>query len=205
MGYVSVSFGAVEVPVSAGAELSRTVWVENTGTTPVSYSVGYAPVLTIPGVTYSVEPAMVDVAAGEAVSLTVTMMANGNLMERTKDSTVAATQSGLPRHFLSEASGHITLNSVMNTMDYSAALASFNEVPTNASPVRAQATLMLDGDTLTYAITPSMMITPTAAHFHLAPAGQNGGVEEPITVSGGYGQTPQLRVQLILMIIKRWT
>lgn len=68
---ISASFGVLEV--SAPVTQTRTLAVVNSGTSAHTYDVAYESRLTMPGVVYSVSPAVVTVPAGGSVSVTLTM------------------------------------------------------------------------------------------------------------------------------------
>lgn len=107
-GGVSMSFGAVEVLGNLMQE--RTVRVVNNGSSARSYALGYSPRTDIPGVEFSFPSNdTVTVPAGGSATFRVRMTANASDMRNTRDATVLATQAGLPRHWLSEESGLITL------------------------------------------------------------------------------------------------
>jgi subtilisin family serine protease len=106
-GAVSVSFGAVEVLGTATA--TRQIKVVNKGSSSATFDVGYAPITTVPGVTYSVSPATVTLAASAQTTLTVTMNATAADMRHNHDPSVLEEQAGLSRHWLSEASSFMTL------------------------------------------------------------------------------------------------
>ncbi|MDB5059571.1 MAG: putative in family peptidase, partial [Chloroflexi bacterium] len=105
-GQVSVSFGVPEVVGTA--TLTRTVRVENKGASSASYAVSYVPVVSVPGVSYSV-PTSLTLAANEAQTLQVTLNATAAQMTHTHDVTVPVTQNGLPRAWISEAAGYLVL------------------------------------------------------------------------------------------------
>ncbi len=186
-GYVSVSFGSVEV-VNTTA-MTKTVRITNKGTATVTETLSYVPVITIPGVVYELSEATVVLAAGQSQDVQVTMTADPALMEHTRDRTVDATQAGLPRHWISEATGYIALNPVEQVQQMKATLTGNNEIPTVNTTVKAWANVEYDanGNQVTYTIEPSAVITPTTAHFHLGSAGENGPVAVAIPVSGSYG------------------
>jgi subtilisin family serine protease len=114
-GAVSVSFGPVAI--TEPTTLTKTVKVVNKGIDPVTYSLAYEAITTVPGVAYSVFPTSVTVDRRASKTFTVTMtVANPALLTKTLDPTVARTipagDSGdLPRNFLADASGRVTLTS----------------------------------------------------------------------------------------------
>jgi hypothetical protein len=105
-GAVSVSFGAVEVDKRYKDD--REIRIENHGSTDLGFTVAYDARTTIPGVQVTV-PTSVNVPAGSSATIDVHIDADAAQMKNTRDATVAATQAGLPRHWLSEASGLVIL------------------------------------------------------------------------------------------------
>jgi subtilisin family serine protease len=107
-GGVGVSFGAPEV-VGTDTE-TRTVRVENKGGIDATYDIGYAGLTDVPGVDYSFpDGPNVTVPAGGSATFRIQLNANAAAMKHPRDATMAATQAGNPRHYLSEESGYITL------------------------------------------------------------------------------------------------
>jgi subtilisin family serine protease len=109
-GAVSVSFGAIEVtgPVS----MSKTVKVQNTGTTAATYATSYASATSVPGASWSVSPASVTVPAGGSADVTVTFSVSGrNALTKTADLTTGYLDNAgeLPREVLSASSGRVVL------------------------------------------------------------------------------------------------
>jgi hypothetical protein len=107
-GSVSVSFGDIEVAGTYSAH--RTIRVENHGASAQTYTLGYDARSSIPGVSYSFPGgSSLSVPAGGSGTFVVQIDANGAAMQNTRDATVAAMQVGNPRHWLSEASGLVTV------------------------------------------------------------------------------------------------
>lgn len=109
-GTVSVSFGAVQA--KGPMTLSKTVTVENTGVSSVTYDTSYLAATTVPGVEYSVSPSQVTVAAGSTATVTVTLeVTDVEAMSKTVDPTIGrmSTALDLPRETLSEAAGRLVL------------------------------------------------------------------------------------------------
>jgi subtilisin family serine protease len=104
---VSVSFGTLEV--TRTTTITRQVTLLNKGTVAATFDLAYAPVTGIPGVSFAVEPEQVELAAGASADVTVTMTANPAAMKHSRDQTVSPLQSNLPRHWVSEASGQLTM------------------------------------------------------------------------------------------------
>ncbi|MEI6046649.1 MAG: hypothetical protein WCS37_20035, partial [Chloroflexota bacterium] len=107
-GAVSLSFDTPEITTTT--TLTKTVTVNNKGSVLASFNLSYTPYTTIPGVNYSFpDGSAVSVGANSVATFRVQLTANPALMENTRDSTVAATQNGYARAWLSEASGMIAL------------------------------------------------------------------------------------------------
>jgi subtilisin family serine protease len=109
-GAVSVSFGAVEVtkPVT----MTKTVKVQNTGTTAATYTTSYAPATSVPGTSWTVSPASVTVPAGGSAEVQVTFhVTSPSSMTKTDDATTGRldTTGTLPREVLSSSSGRVVL------------------------------------------------------------------------------------------------
>ena len=125
-GAVSVSFGAIEVtgPVS----LTKTIKVQNTGSSAATYATSYDAATSIPGASYSVTPASVTVPAGESAEVEVTFTVTGrDDLTKTADPTSGrmAVAYNIAREVLSSASGRVVL-----TPDSGVAL----RVPVYAAP-----------------------------------------------------------------------
>jgi subtilisin family serine protease len=107
---VSVTFGIVDV--GATRVVSRkTVTVQNTGSSPVTYATSYAAATTEGGATVTTSPASVTVPAGQSRLVTVTLTADPATLVRTLDPTSSATQGGLPREYVASVSGRLVLAS----------------------------------------------------------------------------------------------
>jgi len=107
-GGVSVSFGAPEVVGTA--TLTRTARVANKGVVDRSYDLSYVALNNLPGVTYSFpDGPTINVPAGGSTTFTIQLDANAAGMKHLRDATMAATQGGNPRYYLSEASGFVKL------------------------------------------------------------------------------------------------
>ncbi|MCO1579062.1 S8 family serine peptidase [Crossiella sp. SN42] len=119
---VSVSFGTV--PAEQPISLSRKVVIRSKGGAR-TVRTGYAAATTMPGARIRVEPAQVNVPAGGAAQVTVTLDVEPKVLRRNPDPTVAATQEDLPRQFLPDVSGRLLL-----TPDTGPAL----RVPVHAAP-----------------------------------------------------------------------
>ncbi|MFI9454088.1 S8 family serine peptidase [Amycolatopsis sp. NPDC052450] len=105
-GFVSVNFGVVEAggPVT----LTKTVKVVNKGIKPVEYSVGYEAVNSLPGVEYTVDKPTVKLSPRGVALVKVTLkIADPKALRKVMDPTMAASQVGLARQFVADASGRI--------------------------------------------------------------------------------------------------
>ena len=115
-GAVSASFGVVTDPVDV-ATLTRTqqITVQNTGDTDEPVTVGYAPAVSEPGVSYSTDTDSLTVLAHDAATVTVTMTVVARNLRHTIDPTMSASTElgdGLPaqnRQYLSDASGRLVI------------------------------------------------------------------------------------------------
>ena len=107
-GSVSLSFGAVEVDGTYKA--SKYIRIENKGNTDQTFAISYDPRTTIPGVSYELGDASITIKAHSSQRVRVDLLADGSLMQNTRDATVLALQNGNPRHWLSEASGLVMLD-----------------------------------------------------------------------------------------------
>lgn len=113
-GAVSVSFGNVEVVGTASA--TKRVRVVNKGSSAAAYTVGYTSRVEVPGVAFSFSPSTVTLAGGTVVTITVTMTADASNMQHTSDPTIADSQSGADRAWLSEEAGLLTLTPETNAI-----------------------------------------------------------------------------------------
>lgn len=109
-GLVSVSFGSVEV--TGALTLTKTVRVVNKGSSEVTCNIGYTAIATIPGVSFSFpDGTTLSVPGGGSRSFRLQLSADSALMKHTRDGSLSETQGGYPRHWVSEASGYVTLAS----------------------------------------------------------------------------------------------
>ncbi|GAB2990199.1 S8 family serine peptidase [Amycolatopsis acidiphila] len=105
-GTVSVGFGTVEAgkPVST----TKTIKVVNKGTKPVDYHVEYQAVDQLPGVRYQVSTSSVRLLPHGIAMVRVTLkITDPAALRKVLDPTVEATQAGLARQFLADASGRV--------------------------------------------------------------------------------------------------
>ncbi|SDX67092.1 PA domain-containing protein [Modestobacter sp. DSM 44400] len=102
-GVVSASFGVVEV-ADEQVTATKTITLQNTGTSQVAYRVAYDSVVSQPGVSYSPDTQYVVVPGGETRTVAVTMTAVQDRLRKGADPTVA-TRDG--RQFVGESSGRV--------------------------------------------------------------------------------------------------
>jgi subtilisin family serine protease len=110
---VSASFGVVPALIDGGTVVKKkTLVVSNLGNQDQTYQLAYDSVVPSPGVTYSVSPKNLTVKAHRKGTATVTMTVVPDALRHTIDPTMSPTQSvgvDLPRQFVSDASGHLTV------------------------------------------------------------------------------------------------
>ena len=104
---VSLSFGAPEV--QGVASLQRDLRIFNKGAQDTKLTLTYGPVTTAPGVTVTLPVTTITVPSGGLVDTTVQLVADTSNMRRMRDPALAPTQQGLPRHWLSEATGYVLI------------------------------------------------------------------------------------------------
>jgi len=181
---VSVSFGTLEV--TGATTLSRQVTVLNKGAGSATFNLSYTPVTTIPGVSYSITPARVTLAAGASTAVKVTLTADASKMKHTHDPTVSESQLQDSRHWISETSGYLTLSKPAANAGFAAAVHGYYENPPVDTSYSAAATFVYTDSTnaLGYDVRFSSPITLTMGHIHQGLAGVNGGVLHTLT-SGG--------------------
>ena len=113
-GAVSISFGVVEV-VGTATEI-RTARVVNRGSSTAAYSLGYVPLADTPGVQYSFPGGSnIVVPAGGETTFAIQLNATAGSMKHVRDATMAATQGGNARHYMTEESGYVTLTPASGT------------------------------------------------------------------------------------------
>ncbi len=107
-GGVSASFGVVPVSVKSQRVVrTQTLTLRNTGKHAVKAALSYSPIVSQPGVSYSVSPRSVKVKAGRSAKAKVTMTVVRSALRRTIDPTMVTTQLDLPRQFVADASGRV--------------------------------------------------------------------------------------------------
>jgi subtilisin family serine protease len=173
---VSVSFGTLEV--TGTTTLSRQATVLNKGTSATTYTLSYTPITTIPGVSYSVSPAQITLPGGASADVTITLTADVTKMKHTLDPTMSDTQVLDARHWISDASGYLTLSAPAANLNFSAAVHGYYENPPVETDYSAAATFIYTDstNTLGYDIRFTSPVTLTAGHIHTGPAGINGPV-----------------------------
>lgn len=111
-GVVSASFGPLAItPSSTPTVLRKTITVQNTGNTLRTYDVSYQARTSVPGAVYTVSPGTVSVDPRSSTTVTLTLTVDPSLLTKTMDPTVEATQAGVPREFLADASGLVVFDS----------------------------------------------------------------------------------------------
>jgi subtilisin family serine protease len=110
-GGVSASFGVVEAPVTSSTiTQTRTVTIQNTGSSTANLRLSYAAAITEPGVSYRVVPSTVRVGAGRSANVTVILTVKPRQLAHTIDPTMEVDQIGVPRNYLSDASGRLLIS-----------------------------------------------------------------------------------------------
>jgi len=102
-GAVSASFGPVVA--SEPVTMTKTIKVQNTTTSTVSYDVSYDARSEAPGADISVSPSSVSVDPRSSKTVTVTLTVDPSQLTKTHDPTVDLTQGGIPRVFQTDVSG----------------------------------------------------------------------------------------------------
>ncbi|KPV49775.1 hypothetical protein SE17_30705, partial [Kouleothrix aurantiaca] len=181
---VSVSFGNVDV--RGTASLTRNVTVRNKGASSATFNLGYAPAATTPGVSYSVSPATITLAAGASTTVQVQLHADAAQMTHAVLPTVPTTQNDDARNWVPEASGYLTLTPPAATRPFTANVRGYFENPQTDSGVSATGLFTFTAATnaLDYSIRFSQPFTVTMGHIHRGAAGVNGGVAVPLTGAG---------------------
>ncbi|GAA4177962.1 S8 family peptidase [Gryllotalpicola koreensis] len=108
-GAVSASFGVVAAPItSKSVTQKRTLTVQNTGKKVKTVSLSYQAITAEPGVRYTVSPSRLTVAPGRTATATVTLTVTPSALKKTIDPTQDPLSGvGVPRSFLSDASGRV--------------------------------------------------------------------------------------------------
>ncbi|MFJ4675973.1 S8 family serine peptidase [Kitasatospora sp. NPDC088783] len=140
-GAVGVSFGTVEATGAATA--TRAVTVRNLGDRPLAYATGYAPATALPGASFGISPARVDLPPHGSATVTVTLRLGPDL-GRAPDPTLDLLQAGHARSYRGELSGRLTLTPADDTLPPL-------RVPLFAAPRAASGTTVL-GTAATFAV-----------------------------------------------------
>jgi len=112
---VSASFGVVPALIDGGTVVKhKTLVVRNLGRKATTYALGFDAVNPSPGVTWSLSKKSITVPAHASKTVTVTLKVVPGQLRHTLDPTMAETQSlapglDLPREFVSDSSGHLTV------------------------------------------------------------------------------------------------
>ncbi len=107
-GVVSVSFGAVEA--SGYYTATKNVTVENKSGAAQTYALGFTPFATVPGVSFSFPNGTgLTVPANGSVTFPVRLTADPSAMRHTMDPSISTASESLPRAWLSEEDGYVTL------------------------------------------------------------------------------------------------
>ncbi len=111
---VSASFGVVPALVGGGAVTQhKTLVVQNLGNATTTYSLGYDAVNPSPGITFHMSKSSITVPAHSSKTVTVTLKVQPSMLQHTLDPTMTATQStgfgDLPRTYVTDSSGHLTV------------------------------------------------------------------------------------------------
>jgi hypothetical protein len=111
-GTVSISYGSLEVtPSDTPTVLTKTIKVQNTSLSSVSYDVAFRNRTSIPGAVYTVSPSSVTIDPRSSVKVTLTLTITPGSLTKTIDPTVDRLQGGLPREYQADASGFVQLSS----------------------------------------------------------------------------------------------
>jgi hypothetical protein len=105
-GLLGVSFGVVETPVDGSSNLTKNITVTNKGATNVTYNTSIQSNPAVAGTAFSLGSVSFTVNAGTTMTIPVTFSATGNLLKHAREASVAATQAGNPRQWLTEAGGY---------------------------------------------------------------------------------------------------
>ena len=108
-GVVSASFGVIEATDPKVVQ-NRQITVSNKSSATVSYTIAYEALAEQPGVTYRVEPSVVNVAPNTKTVVNVVLTVNRDQLRKVADPTVDVDSDvNTGRQFLGEASGRVVL------------------------------------------------------------------------------------------------
>ncbi|QXG76955.1 S8 family serine peptidase [Modestobacter sp. L9-4] len=106
-GVVSASFGVIEATDDKVVQI-RQITLSNKSSKPVGYKVAYEALADQPGVTYRVEPSIVNVAANTKTAVNVVLTVDRAKLRKTADPTVDIdSEANAGRQFVGEASGRV--------------------------------------------------------------------------------------------------
>lgn len=161
-GRVSISFGALEVLGAASAE--RSLRIANLSGTTLTRTLSYAGITHAPGITISLPVTTVMVPGHGLATTPVQLAADAAAMQRSRDSTLAPTQAGAPRHWLTEESGYLLLWPPSS---------SFSLTVTGTDEPLATAHLAYESANrrLSYTISPSAAVTVTEVSLGIGSPG----------------------------------
>jgi subtilisin family serine protease len=111
---VSASFGVVPAPINGGTVVRhKTLVVKNLGGKKRTYRLGYDAVNPSPGVSFRLSRSSITVPGHGSKTVTVTLRVYPKQLRHTLDQTMTATQASnfgdLPRTYVSDSSGHLTV------------------------------------------------------------------------------------------------
>ena len=104
-----VSFGPVEVPVDGTTTLTKNITVTNKGATNITYNTSVVNNPAVTGAAFTVSPANFTVNAGTSTAVTATFTGTGSTLKHAREASVASTQGGNPRQWLTEAGAYAVL------------------------------------------------------------------------------------------------
>lgn len=106
---VAMSFGLVEA--SGVARVRRTAKVTNKGANPRTATLGFEPMVAVPGVEVAFpEGASITIPAGGSVTFPVELVVDAAAVRAVRDPGAAASQDSQPRHYPIEHSGQVTVD-----------------------------------------------------------------------------------------------
>jgi hypothetical protein len=104
---IGVSFGVVETPVNSTSSPTNYITLENKGTTAVTYNLTIQNDPALSGTSFSFpNGGSVTVNAGGSKNIPVLFTATGSALKHAREASVASTQLGLSRQWLTEAAGY---------------------------------------------------------------------------------------------------
>ncbi len=105
-GLIGVSFGVVETPVAGSSLLTESIIVENKGKNTVTYNVTYQEVTPVSNATMTFPTSSFTVHQGQKKNIPVQFSATGSDLKHVREASVASTQGGVPRQWLTEETGY---------------------------------------------------------------------------------------------------